>query len=185
MALDFTTSLIKLNNQYTIIGTAEDVEPTIVPKKGELYFGPEENGERTCKIGDGETELQHLPTIGVSSLGLEATPDTADITLDYNSNYKLSVSNKDIVFKMPSSDSTEHTHDTSNITALTNYSKHDTTSALSTSDSLNTALGKLEKALDGKSNTHTHPYLADTTKYAGSASAGLRGSEDPRTRCGR
>ena len=53
MALDFTTSLIKLNNQYTIVGTADDVEPTTVPKKGELYFLPENSGERTCKYEGG------------------------------------------------------------------------------------------------------------------------------------
>jgi hypothetical protein len=33
---------------------------------------------------------------------------------------------------------------------MTGYSKPSSTSAISTSDSLNTAIGKLEKALDGK-----------------------------------
>ena len=45
-----------------------------------------------------------------------------------------------------------HTHNTSNIVALTGYEKPETTSALSTSDTLNDALGKLERALDGKQN---------------------------------
>ena len=52
-----------------------------------------------------------------------------------------------------------HTHSTSNITALTNYSKPNATSALSAADTLNEALGKLEKALDGKQNTGN--YLAN------------------------
>ena len=103
MALDFTTSIIKLNNQYTIVGTADEVEPTTVPKKGELYFLPENSGERTCKIGDGKTQFQHLPVIGASSLGLEATSETENINLDYNGKYKLNVGNKNIVFKMPPS----------------------------------------------------------------------------------
>lgn len=43
---------------------------------------------------------------------------------------------------------------------LTGYTKPSATSALAATDTLNGALGKLEKALDGKSNTsHTHSYL--------------------------
>lgn len=57
---------------------------------------------------------------------------------------------------------TSHNHNTGSVTALTGYSKPSSTSALSTSDTLNTALGKLEKALDGKSNSHSHPYRPDT-----------------------
>lgn len=41
----------------------------------------------------------------------------------------------------------------SKITAMTSYSKASSVSAISTSDSLNTAIGKLEKALDGKLST--------------------------------
>ena len=67
MALDFTTSFIKLNNQYTIVGSAEDVEATAVPKKGELYFLPVDGGQRVCKIGDGETPFGELPQIGVET----------------------------------------------------------------------------------------------------------------------
>lgn len=51
---------------------------------------------------------------------------------------------------------------TGNITGnvLTGYTKPSATSALAATDTLNGALGKLEKALDGKSNTsHTHSYL--------------------------
>ena len=55
-----------------------------------------------------------------------------------------------------------HTHATSDITSLNAYSKPSSTSALTTSDSLNAALGKLEKALDGKAATHNHPYLGST-----------------------
>lgn len=41
----------------------------------------------------------------------------------------------------------------SKITAMTGYSKADTASAIAATDSLNTAVGKLEKALDGKLST--------------------------------
>ena len=43
-----------------------------------------------------------------------------------------------------------HTHDSGDVTAMTGYEKASTASAITTSDSLNTAIGKLEKALDGK-----------------------------------
>ena len=46
-----------------------------------------------------------------------------------------------------------HTQASNTITALTGYTKANSASALSTTDSLNTALGKLEKALDGKLST--------------------------------
>lgn len=56
-----------------------------------------------------------------------------------------------------------HNHPSSNITVLTGYTKASSVSALSAADSLNEALGKLEKALDGKqasgsyaAESHTH-----------------------------
>lgn len=56
-----------------------------------------------------------------------------------------------------------HNQASNTINAMTGYSKPSSTSAISTSDSLNTAIGKLEKALDGKANSsHTHAYRPDT-----------------------
>lgn len=43
-----------------------------------------------------------------------------------------------------------HNQSSNTITAMTGYSKPSSTSAISVSDSLNTAIGKIEKALDGK-----------------------------------
>lgn len=43
-----------------------------------------------------------------------------------------------------------HTHNSSSITAMTGYSKASSVSSISTSDSLNVAIGKLEKAIDSK-----------------------------------
>lgn len=55
-----------------------------------------------------------------------------------------------------------HNHNASQINALTGYSKPSASSAISANDSLNVAIGKLEKALDGKSNEHAHPYRPNT-----------------------
>lgn len=52
------------------------------------------------------------------------------------------------------------------VTTMGGYTKPTTTGAIATTDSLNTAIGKLEKALDSKANgNHTH-------QYAGSSSVG-------------
>ena len=68
-----------------------------------------------------------------------------------------------------------HNQASNTINALTGYSKPSSTSALSTSDSLNDALGKLEKALDGKqasgSYLTTTDTAADSNKLGGTAAA--------------
>lgn len=55
-----------------------------------------------------------------------------------------------------------HNHNSSEVTALTGYAKPTASSAIASTDTLNAALGKLEKALDSKSNEHTHPYRPNT-----------------------
>ena len=68
-----------------------------------------------------------------------------------------------------------HNQASNTINALTGYSKPSATSALSTSDSLNDALGKLEKALEGKqasgSYLTTTGTAADSSKLGGTAAA--------------
>ena len=67
---------------------------------------------------------------------------------------------------------------------MTNYSKPTSTSAIKATDSLNTAIGKLEKALDGKGTSNLtlgtiattaakgdHTHSAATTSAAGLMSA--------------
>lgn len=61
---------------------------------------------------------------------------------------------------------TAHTQTSDTINAMTNYSKPQTTSAIITSDTLNGAIGKLEKALDNKNELFTIT---------------ITGSEDPET----
>ena len=45
---------------------------------------------------------------------------------------------------------TSHNHASQDVNAMTGYAKADAAAAIATTDSLNTAIGKLEKALDGK-----------------------------------
>ena len=51
---------------------------------------------------------------------------------------------------------------------MTSYSKPSTTSAITTTDSLNGAIGKLEKALDGKAPTS---HASTTTTYGVSSAS--------------
>lgn len=55
---------------------------------------------------------------------------------------------------------TNHNQASNSINAMTGYTKPATTGAIATTDSLNTAIGKLEKGLESKANSnHTHNYL--------------------------
>ena len=76
-----------------------------------------------------------------------------------------------------------HTHTSADVTKMTSYSKASAVSAISTSDTLNQAIGKLEKALDGKqasgsyaaaSHNHNDTYYTESeidTKLAGKANS--------------
>ena len=55
---------------------------------------------------------------------------------------------------------TNHNQASNSINAMTGYTKPATTGAIATTDSLNAAIGKLEKGLESKANSnHTHNYL--------------------------
>ena len=55
---------------------------------------------------------------------------------------------------------TNHNQASNSINAMTGYTKPATTGAIAATDSLNTAIGKLEKGLESKANSnHTHSYL--------------------------
>ena len=76
-----------------------------------------------------------------------------------------------------------HTHTAENITALTGYTKALSASAIAATDSLNVALGKLEKALDGKAPTgnyavvgHNHNDLYNTKSEITTLLAGKLGA---------
>ncbi|MCR5194257.1 MAG: hypothetical protein K6B71_01880 [Alphaproteobacteria bacterium] len=81
----------------------------------------------------------------------------------------------------PSYASSSHNHPTSDVNLLTGYSKPNSTSALATTDTLNAALGKLEKALDGKassSHTHTSNQVTALTSYSKGTSAAALATTD-------
>ena len=60
-----------------------------------------------------------------------------------------------------------HDQASNSITAMTGYSKPSTTSAIATTDTLNTAIGKLEKALDTKGTSSLTLGTSSATAYRG------------------
>lgn len=107
---------------------------------------------------------------------LEITSTDADINnkgLTYNGNVVYHAGNKPTANEINAA-SISHTH-TGTQVALTGYAKPTTTSAIATTDNVNVAIGKLEKALDGKQATgsyaaanHNHDtaYLGKTATAA-------------------
>lgn len=110
--------------------------------------------------------------------------------LNNDAGYLSNVTWNDIDNKPETFTPSTHNQASNTINALTGYTKLTEASALSASDSLNTALGKLEKALDGKQGSgsyaaedHTHvmaditdlniPTITDT--YDSSSSDGMSG----------
>lgn len=66
-----------------------------------------------------------------------------------------------------------HTHPSSDVIAMTGYAKASAAAAIATTDSLNTAIGKLEKALDGKQASGS--YAAASHNHASNAINALTG----------
>jgi len=83
--------------------------------------------------------------------------------------YLTSVSWNDIDSKPSSFTPASHEHTTSDVTALTGYTIASSAAAIAATDSLNTALGKLEKSIDGKLGSSAT--AADSSKLGGTAAA--------------
>ena len=96
--------------------------------------------------------IKTLDTVGENSIDAgktiaswNETDGVVNITTQDISITKSQIS--DFPTEMPPS---AHNHDSSSIDTMTSYEKPESTSPISTTDSLNTAIGKLEKALDEK-----------------------------------
>ena len=82
------------------------------------------------------------------------------LTVTKGSTFSLSTHNHDGVYANAS-----HNQASNTINVMTGYEKPSSSSAITTSDSLNTAIGKLEKALDLKQNTGST--VSDSSKLGG------------------
>lgn len=111
--------------------------------------------EMTYSLGQNVTSSSKLTDhiTSVSSTVSGSGDVITDVTADANGVLTLTKGNQtwtNLSGKPSSFTPASHNQASSTITAMTSYSKPSSTSAIATTDSLNTAIGKLEKALDGK-----------------------------------
>lgn len=116
-----------------------------------------------------EAAIGTLDVTGESSIGAGKTISSWSET-----DGKVSITTQNIsitksqISDFPSSMTpTSHNQASSTINAMTGYSKPTETSAITSSDTLNSAIGKLEKAMDGKSSTsHTHSSYVNQNAFS-------------------
>lgn len=106
------------------------------------------------------TDTKVTDLIGSAPTTLNTLKKLAD-AIDNNPNFATSIttligtkSDKSYVDgQMQNKANIVHEHNSSQITSMSSYSKPTTTSAIATGDSLNVAIGKLERALDSKQSS--------------------------------
>ena len=116
-----------------------------VTSTGKMYFV-----KNTSSLGTEDAFEEY--TVGTASQAIYA--ETANKA---NSVEWTNISNKPSEYT-PSS----HTHSSSNITSMSGYTKASSVSAISTSDTLNNAIGKLEKYIENVNTSVTNIQTIDT-----------------------
>ena len=111
-----------------------------------------------------ESELTSSSTTVVVAKAASATTAAAASSVAWNN----------VSGKPDSYTPSAHNQASNTITAMTSYSKASAAAAIATGDSLNTAIGKLEKALDGKQASGSYV----TTSRKVSTASGLTGGGD-------
>lgn len=122
-----------------------------------LKVGPE-SALKTVALQDWVTANTAKPNHTHNYLPLSGGNLTGNLTI--NSNAVYHVGNKPTASEIGAAPSS-HNHNSGNITALTGYAKPSSTSAIAATDTLNTALGKLEKGLESKKDSSWTPSWAD------------------------
>lgn len=126
---------------------------SLIPKSGELIiFDVDDTHPRIrVAVGDGSTTAKNLVSKAVA------------IDSELSSTSTAAVQNKVVKAALDGKAATSHNQAANTINAMTGYSKPSSTSAIATTDTLNSAIGKLERALDSKqasgsyaAASHTH-----------------------------
>lgn len=121
-------------------------------------------------VTDGNKKITTSSTISTTELGyLDGV--TSKIQDQLNGKSATGHTHDDRYYTESESDARfapiSHNHASNTINAMTGYSKPSSTSAISTSDTLNSAIGKLEKALDGKGTSNLALGTTSTTAAKG------------------
>ena len=126
-------------------------------------------------ITDGTTMLKanNAGVINISSILPTVPTNVSDLNND--SGYITGIAWDDILSKPSTFTPASHNHPSSEVNLMTGYSKPNATSDIAITDTLNEAIGKLEKALDGKQASgnylSTSGTAADSSKLGGTAAA--------------
>ena len=102
-----------------------------------------------------DSELSDTSTNPVQNKVVKAAIPTKVSQLSNDNGYISEVAWDDVQNKPSEFTPSVHNQASNTITAMTGYNKPDATSAIVSSDSLNSAVGKLEKSLDGKADKAT------------------------------
>lgn len=116
-------------------------------------------GAGTSSFSGSYTDLSNKPTLGTAA--------AKDVASSGNASTSQVVMGNDTRLT-DSRTPTAHNQASNTINAMTGYSKPSSTSAIGTSDTLNSAIGKLEKGLDGK--TAENPTFTEASTRANIAS---------------
>ena len=155
----YTASLTKDSTTYARFASNVTLQPstgtiTATTFNGDLSGNATSATKATQDANGNVIADTYLKKSDASSTYLGKTAKASSATVADSAN---SVAWSNVSDKPSSYTPSAHNQASNTITSLSGYSKATTTSALSTSDTLNSALGKLEKALDDKANTnHTH-----------------------------
>ena len=157
------SSLNTLEELATALGNDPNFASTIASQLSGKVSTTSANYIKSASVSNNVLTLTKGDNTTVTFQGGSSTIDWSNITnaptdiSDFNNDagYLTSVDWTDIDNVPSTFTPASHNQASNTINALTGYSKPSSTSALGTSDTLNAALGKLEKALDGKQNAMT------------------------------
>ena len=140
------------------------------PSNGAFYIMPNDSGQSiTITNNTNANAAYNNVTISGSQTGDVLLNGIATPTADnsaVNKSYVDGVTSN-IQTQLDGKAASSHNQASNTINAMTDYSKPSSTSAISASDSLNAAIGKLEKALDGKGTSNLTIGTTSTTAAAG------------------
>lgn len=149
-------------------------------KINSIATSAEVNVQSDWNVTDASSDafIKNKPTIPVvTGKADKVSGATADNFAGLDSNGNLKDSGK----KATDFAAASHNQASSTITTMSGYSKASSAAAISTSDSLNTAVGKLEKSLDGKaasSHNQASNTITTMTGYAKASSAAAISTSD-------
>ena len=150
-------------NTTSVVGTVDGVDLTV-----KMPANPNSDTKNTAGSTDTSSKIFLIGATSQAANPQTYSHDTAYVGTDgclYSNSKKVVVTDDSRL--SDSRTPTPHSHASSEIAAMTGYSKPSSTSAIAAADTLNAAIGKLEKALDGKQASGSYLTSHQTIKQDG------------------